>query len=222
VPGTTSWLLAPLRLLGLGQREQEGEPGAAGGSGKGGSAMGGSRRGGGRGGGSGGTGGGGGGTEAEAPALAAWLRGLKGAGPAVERRLASLRLHLPEWGTDAAPAAPPELAAAVGGRCDVRMAAALVALSEAAAGAPRGAALAGAEAEAARLVALRAGQLLAGFPTSADEDAALLEGGGAGGLMAEVVAFRLAKKRALAELAALPGAGAPGAAATRPARGPRV
>jgi hypothetical protein len=198
--------MAPVQLPGLAQpRQQQGA--GAGGDQRGGSrasSSGSSSRGAGSSG-----GGGSGAAEALGPACEVWLRALKSAGPAVERRLASLRLHLPEWGTDAAPLAPPELAAAAGGRCDVRAAAALVALAEAAAGAPAldsgdgsgSGGAAAAAAEAARLMALRAQQLLGGFPTSADEDAALLEGGRVRGLMAEVVAFRLAKKQVLSAIA---------------------
>lgn len=146
-----------------------------------------------------------GGSGGAAPALAGgqgrlegWLQALKQQGRGVERRLASLRLHLPEWGTDACAAVPPELVARGDGCCDVRLAAALVALCDA------GAAGAAAGREGpARLVARRARQLLAGFPTSADSDRALLAAGGAQGSMYEVVAYRLAKKEVLQRLAAV-------------------
>ena len=174
VPGTTSWLLAPLALAG----------GAVS---------------------SGGSGGEGSSSSSSEGALDRWLRSLKQAS-GVERRLASLRLHLPEWGTDACAPSPPELSACGDGRCDVRLSAALVALCADAAAADDGGggAARAAEAAAAELVRRRAAQLLAAFPTTAAEDEALLGGGAMSGsaMMREVVAFRLAKKRVLQQLAA--------------------
>ncbi|GBF93348.1 hypothetical protein Rsub_06386 [Raphidocelis subcapitata] len=154
--------------------------------------------------GAGGGGGGGSGSESGGGALEDWLRGVKRGGGRVQRRLAPLRLHTPEWGAAGCPAAPDELLACRDGRLDARAAAALIALSEAAA-APAGPA-GGAAAEAARMVRRRAAQLLAGFPTTAEADEKLLRDGTADGqpltgLYREVVAYRLAKKRVLAELA---------------------
>jgi hypothetical protein len=145
--------------------------------------------------------------------LQQWLQALKQAGPKVERRLASLRLHLPEWGTDACSQTPHELVATADVRCDVRLSAALLALCEAAplatsreelqsgaGGSSRGNACTEGPAQ---LIGLRARQLLGAFPTTADEDAALLALGRVGGAVAEAVAYRRAKKRVLACLAKL-------------------
>ncbi|KAI8467622.1 MAG: hypothetical protein J3K34DRAFT_429986 [Monoraphidium minutum] len=128
--------------------------------------------------------------------LEGWLAALKRAGPLVERRLAALRLHLPEWGTADCAASPPELVACADGRCDVRIGAALVYLYVTSQSRVD---------YAAKLVSLRARQLLAGFPTTADEDEDALGAGRVAGALREVVAFRLAKKRALEQLAILGG-----------------
>jgi len=47
---------------------------------------------------------------------------------------------------------------------------------------------------------LRAAQLLSSFPTTAAEDEEVLGAGGLGGIMWEVVVYRLAKKRVLQRL----------------------
>ena len=183
VPGTCSFLMAPLELdvrpEGGGHGQQRTGSGGDGGVGR----------------------------------LAGWLQALKQPGAGVERRLASLRLHLPEWGTDACAPVPPELVARGDGRCDVWLSAALVALCDAAAvaaGLQGGAALAGSReapcgggCEPVRLVALRARQLLAGVPTDATEDQALLAAGSLPGPMQEVMAYRMAKKDVLQRLAGL-------------------
>ncbi|KAF8064643.1 EIF4E1 [Scenedesmus sp. PABB004] len=126
------------------------------------------------------------------PAEAAVLSALKGL--PLARRLASFRLHRPEWGTPACAPTVPELVLRRDGALDVRLPAVLAALLDAAGGgeAPERAV----PALVAAATAARGAELLAALGTSAAADEACLRAGGGGeGVAPAVLAYRLSKKQ---------------------------